>query len=349
MVVEQLSLGKRVLATKDELSRAFSRTASHDELETLRVQYLGRNGIVAHFMAELKELSLEEKKEVGPLLNDLKTYAHEAHQRRLQELENERKSDAVARERNFDVTAYRLRPIHGSLHLYTQIITQLENIFTSMGYELADGPELETEYYNCDALNIPAGHPARDMQDTIWMSDAPGMLLRSHTSPIQVRAMEQRGAPLAIFAHGRTYRHEATDATHDYMFSQVEGLLVDKNVSVAQLLATIKSFLSAVFEREDLDIRARPGFFPFVEPGLEIECSCPFCTAGCSVCKKSRWIELMGAGLVHPHVLKCGGVDPDVYSGFAFGMGLERLAMIKYGINDIRLFHGSRLSFLEQF
>jgi len=217
-----------------------------------------------------------------------------------------------------------------------------------MGFERADGPEIETDYYNFEALNIPEDHPARDMHDTFWLT-LPNMLLRTHTSTVQIRAMEQRDKPLAIFAPGRAYRNEETDASHDFMFTQLETLLIDKNVSMANLLATAKTFLQKIFNKQNLEIRVRPGYFPFVEPGVEIDAQCPFCTQGCSVCKKTRWIELLGAGLVHPNVLKYGGVDTDIYSGFAFGLGIERLAMIKHGITDIRLFHQNKESFLKQF
>ena len=218
-----------------------------------------------------------------------------------------------------------------------------------MGYDIADGPEVETDFYNFQALNIPADHPARDMHDTFWLT-TPSLLLRTHTSPVQIRAMEHKPLPLAIFAPGRTFRNEATDASHLFMFTQGEGLVIDKNISIANLLATARAFLQAFFEKEDLHIRARPGYFPFVEPGIEIDASCPFCSGkGCSPCKKTGWIELLGAGLVHPNVLKAGGIDPQEYSGFAFGFGIERLAMIKYGINDVRLFHSSKLPFLRQF
>lgn len=339
----------QILATKQEFAQALTSAVNEDALERVRVAFLGRNGALSKLMESLKKLSLEEKRTFGPLLNDLKLFAENAYNERKKEILHEYMCQQARKQQHFDVTAYRQESRVGSLHIYTQITARVENVFTSMGYALADGPELETEYYNFDALNIPDAHPARDMFDTIWISDVPHMLLRTHTSPVQIRMMERQGAPLAVFVPGRTYRHEATDATHDFMFSQVEGLFVDKNVSLANLLATAKNFLSELFETKDLNIRVRPGFFPFVEPGLEIDFSCPFCTTGCSVCKKSGFIEFMGAGLVHPHVLRSGGIDPEIYSGFAFGFGLERLAMVLYGINDIRLFHSNKLSFLRQF
>lgn len=343
------TLKDQIEQAKTTFTQAVNSAQNENDLESVRISFLGRNGAISQLMDNLKKLSSEEKRVIGPLLNDLKFFAEQAYQDRKTAILHEYLCHQAQHAKSFDVTAYRYQELTGSLHIYTHIITRLEDIFTSMGYSLADGPELETEHYNFDALNIPATHPARDMFDTIWISDIPHMLLRTHTSPVQIRAMEERGVPLAVFVPGRTYRHEATDATHDFMFAQVEGLFVDKDVSLANLLATAKNFLSELFETKDLKIRVRPGFFPFVEPGLEIDFSCPFCTAGCSVCKKSGFIELMGAGLVHPHVLRSGGIDPEVYSAFAFGFGLERLAMIRYGINDIRLFHSNKLSFLKQF
>lgn len=343
------SLKDQIHSSKEELNIAYTAAKNFDNLEAVRVAFMGRNGRISGLMDELKKLSLEEKRDIGPLLNDLKLFAEDLFARCKDNLLQEKsrlESQAMAQ---FDVTAYNNNKAPGSLHVYTRIINELEDIFTSMGYALADGPELESEFHNFDALNIPASHPARDMFDTIWIADVPGTLLRTHTSPVQIRAMQSTGAPLAVFAPGRVYRHEATDATHEFMFSQIEGLLVDKNVSISHLLATTKAFLGALFDKKNIEIRVRPSFFPFVEPGIEIDVACPFCLKGCPICKKSGFIELMGAGLVHPHVLKSGGIDPEIYSGFAFGFGLERLAMIRYSINDIRLFHENKLSFLEQF
>ena len=343
------SLKDQILATKSELEAALSQATNEDTLECIRITFLGRNGTIAQLMESLKKQSLEEKRIFGPLLNDLKIFAETAYQERNRTLMQEQACHEATRKQHFDVTAYHGDKTTGSLHIYSHIIRQLEDVFTSMGYTRADGPELETEYVNFDALNIPAMHPARDMQDTIWIGDVPNMLLRTHTSSVQIHAMKDMGTPLAVFVPGRTYRHEATDATHDFMFTQIEGLFVDKNVSIANLLATAKAFLGAIFETNNLEIRVRPSYFPFVEPALEIDFTCPFCKTGCSICKKSGFIEFCGAGLVHPHVLRNCGIDPEIYSGFAFGGGIERLAMIKYGIKDIRLFHENKLSFLEQF
>ncbi|HSW73609.1 MAG TPA: phenylalanine--tRNA ligase subunit alpha, partial [Candidatus Limnocylindria bacterium] len=299
-------------------------------------------------MEQLKSLPIEDKRVMGPVLNEFKAWATQEYQKAETTLAQRQSEQAIAQQKYFDVTTYKLNPPVGRLHIYTQIIQQLQDIFMSMGWAIADGPEIENERYNFTALNIPTDHPAREMHDTFWLN-VPDLLMRTHTSSVQIHTMEKHNLPLAVFAPGRTYRNEATDASHDFMFTQGEGLMIDKNISLAHLLATAQAFLQAFFEIKDLKIRVRPGYFPFVEPGIEIDCSCPFCTTGCSVCKKTTWIELLGAGLVHPNVLRFCGIDPEVYSGFAFGFGVERLAMIKYGITDIRLFHSSKISFLDQF
>jgi phenylalanyl-tRNA synthetase alpha chain len=299
-------------------------------------------------MEQLKNLPVEEKKIVGPLLNQLKRDTQkqlDAHAELLKQKELAKKDLA---QKNFDVSAYKYNELKGTSHIYTQIITDLEDVFISMGYDIADGPEVENEYYNFESLNIPANHPAREAEDSFFL-EKKGLLLRTQCSNVQARAMENNQPPVAIFSPGRVYRQEATDQTHDFLFTQAEILLVDKNISVSNLLATAHTFLRKIFNNETLEIRVRPGFFPFVEPGLEIDASCPFCSTGCSVCKHTGWIELLGTGMVHPNVLRSSGIDPTVYSGFAFGMGIERIAMIKYGINDIRLFHSSKIKFLNQF
>lgn len=314
-----------------------------EQLEQVRIAYLGRQGKLAHLFSLLAPCSLEEKRTLGPLLNEAKTSLTKAYEDHKNLLAAPALSTPL-----FDVTAYKPEQLRGSLHLYTHIIEELSHLFISMGYKVADGPEVETEYYNFTALNIPADHPARDSHDTFWLT-TPGALLRTHTSSIQVHWAEKTKPPFAIFAPGRVYRCEATDVTHDFMFTQGELLFVDQQVSIAHLLATAQEFLHAFFKKDDLNIRVRPSYFPFVEPGLEIDSQCPFCTAGCSACKKTGWIEILGAGLVHPHVLAYSGIDPKAYHGFALGFGIERLAMIKYGVTDIRLFHSSNLSFLSQY
>ena len=338
-----------MLTTLDTLSHEFNKALeaaqTPAELEAVRVRYLGRKGSIATIMSQLKDLSPDEKREIGPRLNTFKKDAQAAFEKRKRHIaatkgEKEQKIP-------FDVTAYYRQP-QGSLHPYTHIIQEIENIFISMGFAIVEGPEVETPFYNFEALNIPEEHPARETHDTFWL-ELPNLLLRTHTSSVQIRTLEKEMPPIAICSLGRTYRHEATDATHDFVFNQVEGLLIDKDISLSHLLGLMKEFFRALFHTTDLKIRVRPSYFPFVEPGLELDMSCPFCETGCSTCKQSRWIEIGGAGLVHPNVLKACNLDPTEWGGLAFGMGIERIAMLKYGINDIRLFKSGRIDFLNQF
>lgn len=323
--------------------------ANTDELlEQLRIKFLGRQGSLTILFQALKDLNLEDKKIFGPIINNLKKETQEAFDKTKDKILKEKIDAQNLKSINFDVTAYKPDTNFGTLHPYTTTIEKVEDIFISMGFEIVDGPEVETEYHNFEALNIPKNHPARDMQDTFWLT-LPNLLMRTHTSSVEVHTMKNRKPPIAIAAHGRCYRNEATDASHDFMFMQVEGLFIDKNVSLANLFATVKNFLQAIFEKKDLNIRIRPSYFPFVEPGVEIDMSCPFCQTGCSVCKKTRWIEICGAGLTHPNVLRSCGINPEQYSGFAFGFGLTRLVMLKYGITDIRLLHSNKIDFLKQF
>ncbi len=321
---------------------------SEQALEQVRVAFLGRSGHLTELMKQLKDLSADEKRVVGPQLNQLKIDLETSYRKREQELFAAQVARVHEANKYFDVTAYKKNDLPARLHIYTQIIQELEDIFISMGYNVIDGPEIESDYYNFESLNIPMDHPAKDMHDTFWLN-VPDMLMRTHTSTMQAHAMEQNQLPLAVFAPGRVYRNEATDASHDFMFTQAECMFIDKNVSLSHLLATAQSFLKQLFQKEDLRIRVRPGYFPFVEPGLEIDISCPFCSKGCSTCKKTGWIELLGGGLIHPNVLRINGINPETHSGFAFGLGVERLAMIRHSIDDIRLFHSSSLSFLDQF
>ncbi|MDA3824186.1 MAG: phenylalanine--tRNA ligase subunit alpha, partial [Bacteroidales bacterium] len=240
-----------------------------------------------------------------------------------------------------------LSSLHGHIHPLYKIQYEIEDIFTSMGFTVLDGPEAETEYYNFEALNIPKHHPARDMQDTFWTED--GNLLRTHTSAIQIRGMEKLEPPYRVIGPGRVFRYENTDASHENTFHQIEGMMIDKDISVSNLIYTMRQLLREIFQR-DVKVRLRPGFFPFVEPGFELDINCLICEGkGCSVCKQSGWVELLPCGLVHPNVLKSGGIDPEKWSGFAFGLGLERLIMMRYSINDIRHFQSGDIRFLYQF
>jgi phenylalanyl-tRNA synthetase alpha chain len=319
---------------------------SMDALEAVRVDVLGRKGSLGQFSKEFGKLAPQERAAAGKALNAAKETLESAFEARKQAFDTEAINARLESEW-IDLTLPAPGPRPGSLHPVTQVQMELEDLFTSLGFAILDGPEVETEYHNFDALNIPATHPARDMQDTFWLTD--GNLLRTHTSPVQVRGMERLGPPLRMIAPGRVFRSEEVDASHEHTFYQVEGMMVDRNVSVAHMLYFMKTLLSAVFRRE-VTIRLRPGYFPFVEPGFELDIQCLICGGtGCAVCKQSGWVELMPCGLVHPNVLRMSGIDPDEWGGFAFGLGLTRLAMMRYAIDDIRLFESGDLRFLRQF
>jgi phenylalanyl-tRNA synthetase alpha chain len=332
------------------LSRSLARIASAnslDELEAVRVDALGRKAGLTQFSKEMGKLPPEERKHIGQLLNNARHQLEEA-------LESGKQSFAEAALRArldaewVDLTLPAPGPRRGHLHPITQIQRELEELFVSLGFTVLDGPEVETEHYNFDALNIPPEHPARDMQDTFWL-DGGNLLLRTHTSPVQVRGMERLGPPLRMIAPGRVFRNESVDASHEHTFYQLEGMMVDRDVSVAHLLYFMKTLLTAIFKRE-VTVRLRPGYFPFVEPGFELDIQCLICGGpGCPVCKQSGWVELLPCGLVNPHVLRMGGIDPEQWNGFAFGLGLTRLVMMRYAIDDIRHLQGGDLRFLEQF
>jgi phenylalanyl-tRNA synthetase alpha chain len=307
----------------------------------LKNKYLGRKGLLADTLKDLKDLAVEEKPKIGQIANQLKEELSNAFSKL------EEKFGAAGENLDFDPTLPGIvRPV-GHLHPLTNIQNEIEQAFLQMGFTVFDGPQLESEYYNFTALNIPEEHPARDTQDTFWLDD--GNLLRTHTSNLQVRMLEKYGAPFRGIFPGRVFRSESTDASHDHTFHQLEGLMVDKNINIGNLIAVMKSLLSAVFKTE-VTVRLRPGFFPFVEPGFEMDIKCLICGGkGCSVCKQSGWVELMPCGMVHPKVLSAAGIDPNSYSGFAFGLGFTRLVMMKYKINDIRLLTSADLRFLNQF
>jgi phenylalanyl-tRNA synthetase alpha chain len=319
---------------------------SPDSLESARVEFLGRKGALASIGKDMGKLPPDERAAVGKLLNAVKQNLESRFDARKAAFDKAALDARLAAEW-LDVTrpAPGVRP--GSLHPLTLIQAELEEYFTSLGFAVVDGPEVETEWYNFDALNIPAAHPARDAQDTFWVED--GHVLRTHTSPVQVRAMEKFGAPLRIIAPGRVFRNEEVDASHEHTFYQLEGMMIDKDVSVAHMLYFMKGLLEAIFKRE-VTVRLRPGFFPFVEPAFELDIQCLICGGpGCPVCKQSGWVELLPCGLVHPNVLRSGGIDPDEWNGFAFGLGLTRLVMMRYAIDDIRHLASGDLRFLRQF
>ena len=319
---------------------------SADEIESVRVEVLGRKGVLAQVSKEMGKLAPEERARAGKLLNAAKQTLEEALERRKQEF------DAAALDKRLDAEWLDLTlpapgPRAGSLHPITQIQMEIEDLFVSLGFMVLDGPEVETEYHNFDALNIPPEHPARDSQDTFWLTD--GNLLRTHTSPVQVRGMERFPPPLRMIAPGRAFRNESVDASHEHTFYQLEGMMIDRDVSVAHLLYFMKTLLKEIFRRE-VTVRLRPGFFPFVEPGFELDIQCVICGgSGCPVCKQSGWVELLPCGLVNPNVLRISGIDTEKWNGFAFGLGLTRLVMMRYGIDDIRLLQSGDLRFLQQF
>jgi phenylalanyl-tRNA synthetase alpha chain len=334
----------------EELRRAtlagFASAGSLEELEEARVEALGRKGTLALISKEFGKLTPDDRARLGKLLNSVKQDLESAYEDKKRRFEQAELAERLADEW-IDVTlpAPGVRP--GSLHPITQLQNEIEDLFTSLGFAVLDGPEVETEEYNFDALNIPPTHPARDMQDTFWLSN--GHLLRTHTSPVQVRGMRKFGAPFRMIAPGRVFRNEEVDASHEHTFYQLEGMMVDREVSVANLIYFMKTLLSSIFQR-DVTVRLRPGYFPFVEPGFELDIRCLICDGkGCPVCKHSGWVELLPCGLVHPNVLRMSDIDPDEWGGFAFGLGLTRLAMMRYGIDDIRQLQGGDLRFLTQF
>jgi phenylalanyl-tRNA synthetase alpha chain len=319
------------------------------ELEVLRVRWLGKKGTLTEQLKSLGTLPAAERPAAGALINTAKSALQGAIESRRAELESvgvERQLAAGA----IDVTLPGRGEASGGLHPITQTRLRIEQIFRHAGYEVAAGPEIEDEFYNFEALNIPANHPARAMHDTFYLKD--GRLLRTHTSPVQIRALQRAAQggtlPLALIAPGRVYRHDS-DVSHSPMFHQVEGLYVDENVSFANLKATLHKFMEAFFE-QDLSMRLRPSYFPFTEPSAEVDISCVLCRGdGCRVCKQTGWLEIAGCGMVHPAVFKACGIDAERYTGFAFGAGIERLAMLRHGVNDLRLYFENDLRFLASF
>lgn len=352
---------KQLKDLEEKALKAVEKATTLDELKAVEVDYLGRKGELTKILKGVKDLPADKKPLIGKQSNTLKCKLESAIASKQQALEGSAIADALKSE-FFDTTIPadsaalghdKVREI-GHIHPLSQVQEEVERIFSQMGFAVMDGPEIESEYYNFEGLNIPGDHPARDMQDTFFIQDKHDpkhgrMVLRTHTSPVQVRTMEKYGAPLRVIVPGRVFRYEATDASHDTTFYQVEGLLIDKNISLSHLKGVMKEFLSRLFGRE-VSVRFRPGYFPFVEPGLELDFSCLLCNQeGCRVCKKSGWIEFMGAGMVHENVLKAGGINPKEYQGWAFGFGLTRLVMMRYEIDDIRLLTGDDLRFVRQF
>jgi phenylalanyl-tRNA synthetase alpha chain len=334
---------------QDLIDSALARIQSSEtaeELEAVRVEVLGRKGVLTQLSKDMGKLAADERVTRGKFINTSKQALEEAWERRKSEFDRAALSKRLDAEwLDLTVPAPGVKP--GSLHPVTQIQWEIEDLFRSLGFSVLDGPEVETEYHNFDALNIPPDHPARDMQDTFWLDG--GRLLRTHTSPVQVRGMEKLGLPLRMIAPGRVFRNESVDASHEHTFYQLEGMMIDRDVSVGNLIYFMKTLLTAIFRR-DVTVRLRPGFFPFVEPGFELDIRCLICGgSGCPVCKQSGWVELLPCGLVNPHVLRMSGIDPKEWNGFAFGLGLTRLVMMRYAIDDIRWLQSGDLRFLRQF
>lgn len=332
---------------KKEIEKEIEKVQNLRELNLISKRYLGKEGKISLVLHSLKSLPTSKRAKIGKEANDLKGFLEEEIRKlSLQLRVNEKKKEEF-----FDITIPGEEPRVGHLHPLTQVKREVENIFQSMGFFLVEGYEIEDEYHNFDALNIPKDHPARDMWDTLWLKTRDKALLRTHTSPVQIRYMQKHKPPLRIIAPGRVFRYEATDASHEINFYQVEGLMVDKKgvISISSFKSVIENF-SKVFFGEGVKIRLRPSYFPFTEPSFEVDVSCPICGGkGCKTCQYSGWVEALGAGMVHPNVLKNCQLDPRKWQGFAFGLGLDRLAMIKYKIPDIRLFFSGDLRFLKQF
>ena len=329
----------------DEAEQAIAAAGDLKSLDAVRVQYLGKKGSLTARLKQLGSLSPEERKVAGPVINQAKQRLQSAIEARKADLEREALERRLAEER-LDVTLPGRSRGTGGLHPVTRTLARIEALFGQLGFEVAEGPEIEDDYHNFEALNIPAHHPARAMHDTFYFED--GRVLRTHTSPVQIRVMEKRKPPLRVIAPGRVYRCDS-DLTHTPMFHQVEGLLVDTDVSFADLKGILDDFLKHFFER-DLGVRFRPSYFPFTEPSAEVDIECVICGGeGCRVCSQSGWLEVLGCGMVHPRVFGHVGIDNEEFTGFAFGMGVERLAMLRYGVNDLRLFFENDLRFLRQF
>ncbi len=339
---------ERLEELKQEALQRVADAEDMKQLQEVRVAYLGKKGPITEVLRGMGKLSPEERPVIGQLANDVRGEIATAIDGKQEELETKALNAQLEAEA-IDVTLPG-RPVQvGGPHLLTKLVSEIEDLFIGMGFEVAEGPEVEQDYYNFEALNLPKGHPARDMQDSFYITEE--LLMRTHTSPVQARTMEKhkgRG-PVKIICPGKVYRRDNDDATHSHQFTQIEGLYVDKNVRMSDLKGVLNTFAKKVFG-EDREIRLRPSFFPFTEPSVEMDISCKICHGdGCSVCKQTGWIEILGAGMVHPNVLEMAGFDPKEYTGFAFGMGPERIAMLKYGIDDIRHFYTNDMRFLKQF
>ena len=336
---------EKILKLKEEALKKMAEIKSAVDAENLRVEYLGKKGEIIEILKNLKDVEESKRKEIGEKANNLRQEIEKMIESKKEELKELEYTSRIENSEKIDISL----PVNskvGSLHPITIVQRELEDIFTSMGFTVENGNEVETEYNNFEAVNVPKYHPARDMQDTFWLEN--GQVLKTQTSAAQNKIMLKYGAPLKAIFPGRCFRNEALDASHENTFFQMEGMMIDKDVSIANLIYFMKTLLSEVFKK-DVEVRLRPGYFPFVEPGFELDIKCPYCEGvGCKVCKHGTWIELCPCGMIHPNVLKMGGIDPEKYSGFAFGLGLSRLAMMKYGINDLRVMNSCDVRALKQ-
>lgn len=350
----EMSLRSEIAKLRKEVRGELKKVSSLEELDTLRVRILGRKGKLTSLTRELGRLSSTERPIIGKMVNELRQAFEASFAEKRRELERELREKKLEKE-TLDITLPGKLPQLGGKHLITQIIEEVIGVFIGLGYQVAEGPEVELDYYNFEALNTPPDHPARSLQDTFYIRRkgecpvAEDVLLRTHTSPVQVRVMEKTKPPIYIIAPGRAYRHDVPDPTHSPMFHQIEGLAVDRNITFGDLKGTLEVFAREMFGGER-KVRLRPHFFPFTEPSAEVDVSCIICDGkGCRVCKYSGWLEILGAGMVDPNVLENVGYDTEEITGFAFGMGVERIAMLKYGVSDIRLFFENDVRFLKQF
>jgi phenylalanyl-tRNA synthetase alpha chain len=316
------------------------------EIEELRIQYLGKKGELTALLRQMKDLTPEERPVVGQLVNVVREEIENKLITKKELLEAARQNEKL-KEEIIDITMPGKKPVLGHIHPLTQTLEEIQRIFLGMGYEIVDGREVETAYYNFDALNLGKEHPARDEQDTFYITD--DIVLRTATSPVQVHTMEAKKPPIRMIAPGRVYRSDEVDATHSPVFHQIEGLVIDKDITFGDLKGALAEFAKALYG-DKVEVKFRPHYFPFTEPSAEADVSCVMCHGtGCSICKGTGWIEVLGCGMVHPKVLEMAGIDPNEYQGFAFGMGLERLTMLKYNITDLRLFYENDIRFLSQF
>lgn len=344
-----MSLQEKLETLKTETAAKIAAASDLNVLNQIRVETLGKKGPITEVLRGMKDLSAEERPKVGAFANEIRDELTAAIATKKAELEAAALDLALAKEA-IDVTLPGKQIPQGNRHVLTQILEEIEDIFVGMGYQVIEGNEVESDHYNFQRMNLPKDHPARDMQDTFYISNE--VLIRTHTSPVQARVMEKHDfsqGPLRMISPGKVFRRDTDDATHSHQFHQIEGLVIDKNVTMADLKGTLEVMMKKMFGA-DRKIRLRPSYFPFTEPSVEVDVSCFKCGgAGCNVCKHTGWIEILGAGMVHPDVLTMSGIDPEVYSGFAFGLGPDRVAMLRYGVNDIRNFYQNDVRFLSQF